>query len=277
MNNEGLENYRICLVNLEFELTKSFPYGLKNKQIVKEKIISALEIAKKNNALFICFPELSFDKIFIPYVKEYNDMIVICGSYYDELNFNKSLVIIKGKEFPIKKINPSPLFEEELIEGIKMMPGDDLKIFGSENGDLRFGILICMDYYSERLKLYNFNYNKIRGVNLIFIPSINDNLNRFQKVADSDCDNFKVDIIKTCNAREKSVVFGRYHNGLRKRLIDEGLRDDDRYDYKIFEMSGEKIIIFDIAKKYLEIPIPLGGKPRFKLIKILKHNGKQWN
>lgn len=55
---------RICLVQLDFAITETFPYELKDKNEVKNKILKAIDIAHKENVNIVCFPELSFSRDF---------------------------------------------------------------------------------------------------------------------------------------------------------------------------------------------------------------------
>ena len=84
--------FNICIVQIDYSIKKEFPYPLTNKENVKKKIIRALEIAKKKEIDIICFPELSFDEEFLHDVKQFEDMLIIGGSFYDE---KKTLEIIK--------------------------------------------------------------------------------------------------------------------------------------------------------------------------------------
>ncbi|KKN26752.1 hypothetical protein LCGC14_0871600 [marine sediment metagenome] len=246
------------------------------KKIIKEKIIKTIEIAEKHNAEFICFPELSFDEEFLNEMKAHKEIIIICGSFYDSNNFNTCYVIIEGKEYPVFKITPAPIVETPIMEGQGMVSGDQPVIFGESNGNFRFSVLICMDYYTERLGIFNTEYEDIIGVDLIFIPSYKDNSQRFQKCADSDCENYLTDFIKTCHAKETCFVFGRYHKDLKNILIEKGLREKDRYDYKIFQATGENLIIFELSREKLQTPIPIKSIPRFRLIKKLKYDEGDW-
>ena len=60
---------------------------------------------------------MSFDEVFIKEVKKYNDLIIICGTYYNIDNYNSCLLIYNDDEYVIKKINPSPYLESEIATG----------------------------------------------------------------------------------------------------------------------------------------------------------------
>ena len=157
-----------------------------------------------------------------------------------------------------------------------MVSGDYPVIFGEFNGDFRFSVLVCMDFYSERNNIYSKEFKDVLGVDLVFIPSINDDPKRFQKAVDSDCENFLTDFIKVCHADETCFVFGRFHKDLKKVLIRDKLRRNDRYDYKIFEATGENLVIFDLSRDKVHIPTPIKSIPRFKEIKKLKYEEGEW-
>jgi hypothetical protein len=77
------EIVRIAVAQFCFELTESFPFTVKNRDEVKTKIFSALEIAKYDGANIICLPELCLCEEWISEIEErYPDMIVIGGSFY---------------------------------------------------------------------------------------------------------------------------------------------------------------------------------------------------
>lgn len=218
-------NYiRICLIQLDFTLTKKFPYELKEKSLVKRKIMGALEIAQKDAVNIVCLPELSISEEFIEDIKKFKDMIVIAGSYYRD-NFNICPVIANNNVYFVYKINPSPYFESE-IGGKGMMPGNELKIFTAK--DFRFTVLICLDYLKESDRFYAISDKGKKYVNFIFNPSYNPNVGRFQRRANSDCENYHIDLIQT-NAKEYggTCIIGVEHKNLVDRSINEGYREKD--------------------------------------------------
>jgi hypothetical protein len=157
-----------------------------------------------------------------------------------------------------------------------MKQGNEIKIFSTKDGSFRFAILICMDYYSERWKLYECEYNQKIGIDILFVPSINDNYKRFQKAADSDCENYTTDFVKVCHANDISAVFGRYHKDFKERLIKLGLRPDDNCDYKLLELSGENLTIFELSKEKIIVPTPIFSRPRIFINERMKFNDKRW-
>jgi predicted amidohydrolase len=248
---------------------------LKTKEKVKEKILKALEIAKQKEVNIICFPELSFARDFISKVKKYNDIIIIGGSFYYD-NFNICPVIISGEEYLVYKIHPSH-HESEIAPGKGMKSGKDIKIFGTEDEKIKFGVLICLDYLVERYQLYQHQNNGKKGVNFILNPSFNQDTKRFQRCANVDCENLHVDLIQT-NVKKYggTCIIGIEHKDIIKRLINEGYRQDDEITYKLCEASGEMMIIADLDLKGVEVPTRLGAGPRIKIIGRYIYKNECW-
>lgn len=267
---------RVCLVQLDFLLTEKFPYQLKIKEKVKEKILKALEVAKKEEVNIISFPELSFTKEFVGEVKKYKGMIIIGGSFYND-NFNICPVIISGEECLVYKVHPSPHFESEIATGKGMRSGKNIKIFETEDGKLKFGVLICLDYLEESYQLYRYQNKGNKGVNLIFNPSFNPDPERFQRLANSDCENYYVDIIQT-NVKKYggTCIIGVEHKDIISRLINEGYRQDDDITYKLCEANDEMMIIADLNLKRVEVPTPLGAGPRIKIVRRYIYKNDSW-
>ncbi len=276
---KGIErkNYsRICLVPIDFKTTEVFPYLLRDKKNIKEKILKAIKIAEQNKVDIICFPELCFDKDFIESVKDFRNMIIICGSFYNKHLFNTCFVVYNGQEYPIYKITPATYLEDEIEVGKGMKSGNDIIIFKTEDNDLRFTVLICMDFYSERWRIYDYEFNGKKGVNLIFVPSFNDDNERYQKCADGHCYNYKTDIIKVSNVGNITCVFGRAHRKLIERLKKEKHRQDDIYKYKLCESIGEIMQIIDLYNIPVEVPTPIDSHSRIRIINRYKYEKGNW-
>jgi len=267
---------RICLVQFKFDLSKTFPYKLKNNIVVKNKIIKGIKIAKENQVDIICFPELSFDEEFIKDLKEYRDIIIICGTFYNDDNYNTCILIYNDDEYLIKKMHPSPYSEGEVATGKGMKKGNEIKIFHINDGDLKFTVLICMDFYYESWRLFDYEFDGSKGVDYIFVPSYNDDKERFQKHADAYCYNNPVDVIKVSNTECISCIFGPAHKSLLERLKNDKFRGDDQFKYKLCEASGEMIIIADLNKTPTHVPTPLGTTPRIKIIRRFVYNIDDW-
>jgi tetratricopeptide (TPR) repeat protein len=267
---------RICLVQLDILLTEKFPYKLIEKGKIEEKILKALEVANQQDVDIICFPELSFAKEFVSKVKKYKDMIIIAGSFYDQ-NFNKCPVIVNGEEYPVYKINPSPYLETEIARGKGMKSGKDIKIFGTKDRKFTFGVLICLDYLAESYRLYNYESNNVEGVNFIFNPSFNPDPERFQRRADTDCENYHVDIVQTNVSKYGGTcIVGVEHKDVIKRLIDEGYRQNDGTKYKLCESFDEMMIIADLKLTGVEVPTHVKGKPRINIKGRYRFKNGHW-
>jgi len=269
------DRIRVCLVQLDFLLTKKYPYQLEKKGKMREKILKALEVAKEKEVNIICFPELSFAEEFVSKVKKYRDIIIIGGSFYHD-NFNICPVIINGKDYPVYKIHPSPTLESEIAPGKGMKPGKDIKIFSTKDGKFKFGVLICLDYLEESYRLYKYR-NEKESINTIFNPSFNPDPGRFQRRADSDCENYHVDLIQV-NVKDwgGTCIIGIEHKDIIKRLVNEGYRQNDDIKYKLCEVKGEMMIIVDLSMMDLKVPTPLGAKPRIQIIGCYVYENGCW-
>jgi predicted amidohydrolase len=272
---------RLCLVQLDFQITKKFPYRLKMKNKVRNKILKSLEVAKKEKVDIICFPELSFAKEFVDEVKQYKNIITIGGSFYDDNYFNVCPVIINGEEYPMRKIHPSPHFETEIILGKKMKKGTEIKIFRTEDGKFSFGVLICLDYVEESYKLCQYKRDGERCINLIFNPSYNPDPLRFQTLANSHCTNYHVDtlqtnIVKNRNKYGGTCIIGLEHKDNLKRLEEEGIKPTDDITYKLYEAEGEKMIIADLNLKGVEVSTTSDDTPRITIRAEFKYKNKCW-
>ncbi|MEA3282626.1 MAG: hypothetical protein U9Q68_08755, partial [Euryarchaeota archaeon] len=169
------EIVRIAVAQISFELTESFPFVVTNRDEVKTKIFSALEIARKGDANIVCLPELCLCKEWISEIKgKYPDMIVIGGSFYKD-NKNICPIIMESEtDIPYQpKITPSPF--EDGIMGPRMIPGD--RIYRYETRFGKFVILICMDFDDLA------HFFREADIDMIFCPSFNSANERFQNEA----------------------------------------------------------------------------------------------
>ncbi|MGD2072199.1 MAG: tetratricopeptide repeat protein, partial [Candidatus Thorarchaeota archaeon] len=281
---EGKDWTRICLVQLDFQVgdlpvSEGFGYIVKEKEDVKKKIFEALEIAKKYNIDIICFPELSTTKEWVDLAKKYN-MIIIFGSYYSH-GFNTCPIIVNGQDYYIQKINPSPQFETEIVQGMKMKKGK--KIFALKTKCGTFAVLICIDYLKEGHRIV-FNSNKeIRSVDFIIVPTYNEAKERFQKKGDVDCQEGSHPYILQVNPwriEDKEVggtcVIGTEHKGALKRYKDTGLKPDDDIQYKLIEPQEESMIIVDLDIKRKGVPVPASG-PKMQRVQKYVYENEKWN
>jgi tetratricopeptide (TPR) repeat protein len=230
------ECIRINLVQLDINLTEKFPYCLDDENKVKQRIFSAIELAKKNKVKIICFPELSFSGNFIDQAKEYKDIIIIGGSYYKN-NFNICPVIISGEEYPVYKIHPSPQLESRIAPGKGMNSGKDIKIFKTIDKKFSFSVLICMDYLRESWRLHH-QLDEGDRVNMIFNPQFNSDVGRFQRLANTECENYHTDIMQiNVTNYGGTCIIGIEDKKIISRFISEGFRNDDSINYKICEVT----------------------------------------
>jgi len=183
---------RVCLVQLDFPLEllappQEFGYVLREdgKELVKQKIFSALKVAQDEKVNIVCFPELSMAPEWVEQIKnEFKDMVIIGGSYYEK-RFNTCPVIILGTKYLIRKINPSPDIEEETEPERGMRQGKEILVFQARFG--RFVVLICIDYVNEVHHILHNPDQEKRNVDFIVNPSYNRDVVDYQQQANQDC------------------------------------------------------------------------------------------
>ena len=263
------DRIRFCIVQLNFSVDylpppNKFAYVLKEKDKVEKKVFNALEIAKEEEVNIICFPELSFTKewIYDRKIRElYQEMIIIGGSYYEN-EFNTCPVKINGNIIPIQKANPSPNKEGELGKR-GMKHGKENFVFQTKYG--RFVVLICFDYRNEVSKILDSTDEKIKNVDFIIVPEHNDDVETFQKQADTDCQKEPYPYILQVNKyiKEKkggTCVIGTEHNDSLQRYKNDGYRrPSDELKYNLIEAKGEMMIIVDLDIKRKGVPVPGSG------------------
>jgi tetratricopeptide (TPR) repeat protein/predicted amidohydrolase len=248
---------RVCLIQLDFSLTARFPYALKNKEKVKAKVFGALEVAQKEKADVICFPELSFEEGWVEEIGKSDvckDRIIVCGSYYDGNRRNICPIIINGRPYLYAKCHCA-MMERGLSGGpddkSRMIEGDKIFVFATKWG--KAAVLTCVDFDDEHWRI------KEEKVNLIINPRYDiDKEHTFQKLMRIDetdgsrCPAFVLQV------NPKKTVFGESAGGGGTCVIgnehpyqithykNEGLRPKDDVKYKIFEAKGETILIADL-------------------------------
>ena len=152
-----------------------------------------------------------------------------------------------------------------------MKSGADIKIFETEDKKIKFGVLICIDY----LKINNQTLKE--KVQFIFNPTFNQDVKRFQKQADLDCQDFQVDLLQV-NATKYggTCVIGIDHKNVIQRLVKEGFRQDDGIDYKLCEANNEMMLLFNLSSEPFSLPSPLDAKPRISDIKQYIYRNRSW-
>ena len=278
---------RVCLVQLDFQLTEAFPWKLKEEEKVKRKVYDALEIAaREEKADIICFPELSFSREWVFDIKSrYSDMIVICGSYYDENNYNICPIIIDGKIYYYAKCHRSIM--ENSGVGV-MRKGKDIYIFQTKKGSIC--VLNCIDFDEEHLNILRY-VNQVIGTPLNFIVNLRydiDTEHRFQErssivIERPDGSRIPTFILHVNPKRTKwgydeggegtAIICFEHKHRIAKYITDR-LRPKDDVKYKVFEARGEMILIADLN---ISTNTNIFAE-RTSVVNCgwYRHNGKEW-
>ncbi|MCP4552114.1 MAG: hypothetical protein GY834_08780, partial [Bacteroidetes bacterium] len=143
----------------EFEYTvENTSFGLpqvKDQELQVEKIKKYLEMALAMKINVAIFPELSISlkeaerKNLINYLEEFsykNDMIIIAGTFYDNLGKCKNATVLPTGTIYTYKIRPS-IFESSTLGGNGMSFSDTLHLFNTKYGN--FLTLVCVDLISD--------------------------------------------------------------------------------------------------------------------------------
>ena len=259
------EIVRVAVVQFCFELTESFLFAIKNKDEVKTKISSALDIAKADGANIVCFPELCLREEWISEIKEeYPDMIVIGGSFYKD-NKNICPVIMESDvDIPSQpKITPSAP-ESSGIMGTRMIPGDTVYKYETQFG--RFVILICRDF--DNLAHY---FRDMTDIDIIFCPCSNSASERFQKEADIHVEKIpSYALIANTGLYGGTSIFGRLNRSYFGALVDGGCKDAEDLTYKLCEVKKgrEEVILADFNLIHKSVQVPTHSDPNEELISV---------
>jgi len=256
------EIVRIAVAQISFEMTKSFPFTLKNKDEVKTKIFSALEIAKWDNANIVCLPELCLCKEWISEIKEkYPDMIVIGGSFYEDNNNICPIIMESGTDIPYQpKITPA-------VTEYDMIPGD--RIYRYETRFGKFVILICMDFDDLA------HYFREADIDMIFCPSFNSANERFWNEAHSHVERTPSYImIANTGLHGGTSIFGQLDNKYFGELADRGYKEREDPTYKLCEVKKgcEEVILadFNLIHKSVQRPTPSNRSKVIKSVDNIK-------
>ena len=259
------EIVRIAVAQISFELTESFPFTVKNRDKVKTKIFSALEIAKQDGANIICLPELCLYEEWISEIKgKYPDMIVIGGSFYKG-NKNICPVIMEfDTDIPYQpKITPSP-FEHGTM-GPRMISGH--RIYRYETRFGKFVILICMDFDDLA------HFFREADIDMIFCPSSNSANERFHNEAHSHVEKTPSYIfIANTGLHGGTSIFGQLNNNYFGGLVDGGCKKRGDSTYKLCEVEKgqEEVIIADFKLDHKGAQVPTPSNPN-KVIKSVEN------
>ncbi len=274
---------RICLVQLDFGLTQKFPYKLADKQRarVRNKVFEALDIAKNAKADIICFPELSFTKEWIGEIKDNcSGIMIVCGTFYNEMNQNLCKIIIEGEEYTYAKCHCS-LFEESNGEGMK--EGQNLFLFDTKWGLI--SVLTCADFDNEYDRICQYAARELgRPLDITINPRYDiDKDYRFQDRSDLSIERPDASrnscFILHVNAND--IQWGDRKGGGGTTIVcyehvyrltkykNDGLRPNDKVKYKICQARGEMMLTADLK-------IGAGQKQRIKMGDWYRHQNKRW-
>lgn len=259
------EIVKVAAIQISFELTQ-FPQSIVNKEKCKEKIISALNIAKSEGVNIACLPELCMSEEWISYIRDrYPEMIIIGGSYYKN-NFNKCPIIMEESEKMHYQSKKSPSrFEDPEITGYGMKSGDEIFKYSTQFGT--FSVLICRDLM---------NYAKIcDDIDFIFCPAFNSANERFHSLASNHvADNPSYIIISNTAIYGGTSIFGQLHRDFFKHLINSNCKKEGDNSYKLCELKEgvEGLIIadFDLIHKTPQIQTPINPQKEIKSVKNIK-------
>jgi len=245
---------RVAVIQLFYNLSKSFPLVVENIDSVKVKIFSGLDIAKNNGTNIACLPELCLCEEWIPEIHtNYPDMIVIGGGYYKD---NRNICpVIMNSDLTLdtqSKITPAASEDTEMWEN-GMIPGDRIYKFETRFG--KFIILICRDF--ERFA----HYFRESDIDFIFCPAFNEANDRFHVEANNHVTKTPSYIlIANTGIYGGSSIFGQLDNRHFDRLVSEGCKDEGDLPFKLCEakIKNDEVIIadFNLAHKSIQKPVP---------------------
>ena len=238
---------RIATIQLNFQLTGSFPPTLIERDVTKNKILSALETAKNEGSEIACLPELSIHEEWVEEIRnQFSNMIIIPGSYYDSNNYNTCKLSLESDISiqPQRKITPSA-FEDSRVMSPRMTCGEKIiNIYQTKFG--KFAILICRDFG-------NFIHFLRGKVDIVFVPSYNSANARFHKDADSHITNSpSYVIISNTSLYGGTSIFGQLDFKHFNVLEQGGCKKKGDCSYKLCEIEEKKegLIIADFNLIY---------------------------
>ena len=260
---------RVAVTQFCFELTESFPFAIKNKDEVKTKIFSALDIAKRDGANIVCLPELCLCEEWISEIKEkYPAMIVIGGSFYKDGKNISPVIMESDVDIPCQpKITPSASEDSGIMES-RMIPGDGVNRYETQFG--RFVILICRDF--DNLVHY---FRNMVEVDMIFCPCFNSASERFHKEADIHVEKIPSYVLMTnAGLYGGTSIFGRLNRNYFSALVDGGCKDAGDLSFKLCEVKKgqEEVIIadFNLIYKSTQVPTPSDPNEEIRSVENIK-------
>lgn len=270
---------RFGLVQLQYSLKpKSDQFGCEpeNAEILKGKILSAIQIAKENQVDFLVYPELCMKKEWIEEMLPLSEnMIIVAGSYYDNAS-NICPVVINGQLVHPEylKINPS-IFEGIQTPNGKMKSGKFVYIYETELG--RFSVLTCIDFANIIHSL------TVEKPDFVINPCYDPQIQRFQKDADVICRNHEITIIQANRTKNndhskygRSSIFSKEHQDAISRYTVDGLRENEDPDYLIAKIQNEGILIADVNfdSRGPTVSVPPHYQGRTSFLKIYRYEDK---
>lgn len=245
---------KIATVQLNFQLTLTFPPTLIEKDTVKEKIFRCLNLAYENNVDLILFPELCTKKSWIDDIKnQFPEIMIVFGSCYDG-DENVANILYDSKIVGIqKKITPSAL-EDPTITGVGMKSGPkNINIFWSHIGE--FSILICRDFGAF--------HNDISGrASLVLVPSYNHAITRFYENAHVHVNNSPSYIVISNSSKYGGTsIFGQMNKSYFPQLIEKKYKEPNDFTYNLCsirkDLEGMILANFNIVNKTPQILSPM--------------------
>jgi tetratricopeptide (TPR) repeat protein/predicted amidohydrolase len=242
---------RVCLAQLDFALTDTFPYRMQSEREVHSKIVSALDIALKEKVDILCFPELSFTQEWVDEIKNRcGDMIVVCGSYYDDNGRNVCGIVANSDAYFYAKCHPS-IFEK--TNGRGMTCGNKIYLFQTRIG--RVGVFNCIDLEYELHRVEKLGLDLV--INIRCDPDKDHNFQKkvdvsFMRPDGSRSNTFMAHV--NCLKAEYgasvggggTTIFGDEHKARIEKYKQDGLRRKDQLTYKLFEARGEMLLLADL-------------------------------
>jgi predicted amidohydrolase len=278
------EIIRFCIVQINYPLrpiSGSFGFEPSEERLLKEKIISAIKIAQDNSVDLICFPELCFKKEWVEELLPFStNMVIVCGSYYED-SYNMCPLIIHGHIVvpPYKKHTPSPA-EQGIVLGQGMKPGKIVYIYKTDIGT--FSTLVCIDY----AHLSHHIISQVKSdIDFIVNPCYDDNISRFQKQCNFDCENHNLTILQVNRADSpdgkygKSGIISKEHKTIIDSFTSGHFREDpDDEKYLLVKLRNEEMVIADLnlAIKAPPVDLPVSYIGRLKICKLYEYTNSNW-
>jgi len=265
---------RFGIVQLNFSLqpvTGDFGCEPKDENQIKCKVISAIKIAQEKNVDVLTFPELCFKMDWTEEILSLSENLIIIGGSYYEKSANICPVIIDGHQIQpsYAKVNPSS-FERIEIQGKKMEPGKFIYLYQTSCGF--FSVLTCIDF--ERV-IHSIISSREK-IDFIINPCFDEQIVRFQRLANTICENNEITIIQVNRSEDDSGKFGhsgilsREHDTIITRLTMQKMRDNEDPKYLLAKTNAEELLIADIDFELKSPPLPLTGDYQGRIDKIQK-------